>query len=166
MSPPNKLSSLADATNIAEATYWQSLFSSIITDADNEHGYLSNIPLCFGKFLTLTPLCAHLSTKDKFPCLAQQVLFFNWVVYLFGGRHFASTIGSRNLLFQITLACNQVGPGRALFHKFTSCLHVLGKRKEMLNYIRASGDLSQIHLYLSHSLRFKDSKTTSTFWQL
>ncbi len=45
MSPPNELSSLADATNVADATYSQSLFSSIITDADNKHGHLLNI-LC------------------------------------------------------------------------------------------------------------------------
>jgi hypothetical protein len=30
----------------------------------------------------------------------------------------------------------------------------------------ALGDTSQIHGYLIHSLRFKDSKTTTTFWQL
>jgi hypothetical protein len=36
----------------------------------------------------------------------------------------------------------------------------------MLDHIHASGDTSQIHGYLIHSLRFKDSDTTSTFWQL
>ncbi len=36
----------------------------------------------------------------------------------------------------------------------------------MLDHIRASGDISQIHGYLIHSLCFKDSDTTSTFWQL
>jgi hypothetical protein len=36
----------------------------------------------------------------------------------------------------------------------------------MLDHIRASGDTSQIHSYLIHSLCFKDSDTTSTFWQL
>jgi hypothetical protein len=36
----------------------------------------------------------------------------------------------------------------------------------MLDYIRGSGDTSQIHGDLIHSLCFKDSKTTSTFWQL
>jgi hypothetical protein len=36
----------------------------------------------------------------------------------------------------------------------------------MLHHIRASGDTSQVHGYLIHSLRFWDSETTSTFWQL
>jgi hypothetical protein len=36
----------------------------------------------------------------------------------------------------------------------------------MLDCIQGSGDTSQIHGYLIHFLRFKDSKTTSTFLQL
>ena len=36
----------------------------------------------------------------------------------------------------------------------------------MLDYIRGSGDNSHLHGYLIHSLWFKDSDTTSTFWQL
>jgi hypothetical protein len=36
----------------------------------------------------------------------------------------------------------------------------------MLHHICASGDISQAHGYLIHSLHFWDSKTTSTFWQL
>jgi hypothetical protein len=36
----------------------------------------------------------------------------------------------------------------------------------MLHHIRASGDTSQLHRYLIHSLHFLDSKTTSIFWQL
>jgi hypothetical protein len=38
--------------------------------------------------------------------------------------------------------------------------------KDMLNHIRSSGDCSQINGYLIHSLRFRDSDTTSHFWQL
>ena len=36
----------------------------------------------------------------------------------------------------------------------------------MLDYIHGSGDNSHLHGYLIHSLWFKDSDTTSTFWQL
>ncbi len=95
-----------------------------------------------------------------------QVLFFNWDVYSFGGRHFISTIWLCNLPIHITLACNQVESGRALFHEFTSCPKVFGNGKELLNYIRASGDSSQVHGYLIHLLWFKVNEARSTFWQL
>ncbi len=36
----------------------------------------------------------------------------------------------------------------------------------MLHHIHASGDTSQVHGYLIHSLQFKDSKAKSRFWQL
>jgi hypothetical protein len=46
------------------------------------------------------------------------------------------------------------------------CPYLFSCVNEMLHHIRASGDTSQVHGYLIHSLRFKDSKITSTFWQL
>ncbi len=64
------------------------------------------------------------------------------------------------------LACNQVELGCTLFHEFTSCSHIFGNGKEMLNHICALGGSLHIHGYLIHLLRFRDSKTTSTFWQL
>ena len=41
-----------------------------------------------------------------------------------------------------------------------------GSGNDLLHHIRASGDTLQIHGYLIHSLRFRDSDTTSSFWQL
>ncbi len=64
------------------------------------------------------------------------------------------------------LAWDQYESGRALFHEFTACPNVFSNGKDLLHHILASGDSSQIHGYLIHSLRFRDSDTTSTFWQL
>jgi hypothetical protein len=115
---------MPDTPKVAEATYCHTLISSIASTFGAGMDYLSNVPVRFGEFKTVTPLSAHLSTNDEFLCLAQQVLFFNWAVYSFGGGLFASTIRSGNLPFRITLACNQIELGCALFHEFTSCSHV------------------------------------------
>jgi hypothetical protein len=151
---------------VAKATYCPTLISTIALTFSTGMDHLSNVPVHFGKFKMVTPLSAHLSTNDEFPCLAQQILFFNWAVYSFGGGHFVSTIQSQNLPFRIALACDQVESGRALFHEFTSCPHVFGNRKELLNHILALGDSPLIHGYSIHLLQFKDSKTTATFWKL
>jgi hypothetical protein len=78
----------------------------------------------------------------------------------------AATISSRNLPFRITLACDQYECGRALFREFTTCSDILSSGNDLLHHIRASGDTSQIHGYLIHSLCFRDSDTTSSFWRL
>ncbi len=157
---------MPDTPEVVEATYCHTLISSVALTFGAGMDYLLNIPVHFGKFETVTLLSAHLSTNDEFPCLAQQVLFYNWAVYSLGGGHFATTIRLQNLPFWIMLACKQVESGRALFHKFTSCSQVFGNKKEMLNHICALGDSSHIHGYLIHLLQFRDSKATSTFWQL
>jgi hypothetical protein len=163
ISPPTDT---PDTPEVAEATYCHTLISSVALTFSTGMDYLSNLLVRFGEFETVTPLSAHLSMNNKFPCLAQQVLFFNWTMYSFGGGHFASTIHLQNLPFLITLACNQVELGCTFFYEFTSCSHIFRNRKEMLNHIRASGDSSHIHGYSIHLLQFRDSKTTSTFWQL
>jgi hypothetical protein len=43
---------------------------------------------------------------------------------------------------------------------------VLASSADLLHHICASDETAQIHGYLIHSLRFKDSKTTSKFWQI
>ena len=53
-----------------------------------------------------------------------------------------------------------------MFWEFTSCTKIFNNGNKMLDYIRGFGDNSHFHGYLIHSLRFKDSDTTSTFWQL
>jgi hypothetical protein len=114
----------------------------------------------------VTPSNARLLHNDKFPCYAQQVLQFSWAVYSFQGGHFASTIQSWNLPFQISLVCDPYKSGRSLFQEFTSCHQIFNSSTDMLNHIRASGDTSVIHGYLIQSPGFWTSDTTTKFWQL
>jgi hypothetical protein len=150
----------------ADATYCQGLLSTIIQGNIGGRSHLSNVSIRFGDFDSVTPADAHASNNHEIPCLAGQILRFRWAVYSFGGGHFSSTIISRNLPFCVSLACDQYKSGHALFREFTSCNTIFASGTEMLNYIRGSGDVSQIHGYLIHSLCFKDSETTSTFSQL
>ena len=149
-----------------DAHHCQSLFSQVLTHDSNGLSHLSINPVTFGEFGTVTPLDSHASTNHKFPCFAQQVLRFSWAVYSFGGGHFASTILTRSLPFCVKLACNQYDFGRALFQEFAQCTQIFKHGKDLLNHIRSSGDCSQIHGYLIHSLWFWDSDTTLHFWQL
>jgi hypothetical protein len=123
----------------ADATYCQCLLSSIIQGNSGGMSHLSNVPVRFGDFDTVTPAGAHASTNHKIPCLAQQILQFSWTVYSFGGGHFASTIISRNLPFCVSLVCNQYKSGCALFQEFTPCNAIFASGTEMLDYIHRSG---------------------------
>ncbi len=76
------------------------------------------------------------------------------------------TTSSLNLPFCVKITCDQYESGHALFREFTSCNKIFISGNEMLDYICASGDTSQIHGYLIHSSRFTNSNATSTFWQL
>ena len=146
--------------------HYQSLLTQVMTHASNCLCHLSVNPVTFGEFDAVTPSDGHASTNHEFPCYTQQVLHFSWAVYSFGGGHFASTISSRSLPFCVKLACDQYDFGRALFREFTQCTQIFEHGKDILNHIRSSGDCSQLHGYLIHSLRFRDSDTTSHFWQL
>jgi hypothetical protein len=137
-----------------------------MTQNCNGLSHLSVTPVKFGDFDTITPSDGHASTNHKFLCYVQQVLRYSWAVYSFGGGHFASTILSRSLPFCIKLACDQYDFGRALFREFTPRKQIFKNGKDLLNHIGSSGDCSQIHGYLIHSLHFWDSDTTSHFWQL
>ncbi len=55
---------------------------------------------------------------------------------------------------------------QALFREFSTSATVLGSSGELLHHIRSLGATAQIHGYLIHSLPFRDSKTTSKFWQI
>ena len=123
-------------------------------------------PSICGNSDSITPISSHATLNHKIPTNAHQLLHFNWAVYSFGGGHFVSTVSSRNLPFQITLACDQYECGCALFPEFTTCPDILSSGNNLLHHIRASGDTSQIHGYLIHSLRFRDNDTTSSFWKL
>ncbi len=152
------------AARDADNSHCQSIFSAI----NNCNGlcHLANVPVMFGDFDTVTPDSTHASLNHKIPAYAQRVLRFSWADYSFGGDHFLSTISSRNLPFNVTLACDTYEFGRALFKEFSRCPNVFSSGNDLLHHIRLSGDSSQVHGYLIHSLRFKDSETTSTFWQL
>jgi hypothetical protein len=150
----------------ADVNHCQLLFTQVLTHESNGLCHLSVNPITFGEFDTVSPSEGHASTNHEFLCYAQQVLRFSWAVYSFSGGHFASTILSRSLPFCVKLACNQYDFGRALFQEFTQCSQIFEHGKDMLNHIRSSGDCSQINGYLIHSLRFRDSDTTSHFWQL
>ena len=150
----------------ADSAYCQSLAATVVSYDADASCHLANVPVRFGVFQSVTAFDSHSSTNNEFPRMAHRVLFFNWAIYSFGGGHFASSIQSRGLPFRVVLACDQYESGRALFHEFTACPNVFSNGKDLLHHIRASGDSSQIHGYLIHSLRFRDSNTTSTFWQL
>ncbi len=66
-------------------------------------------------FEKTTPQTARALHNDEFPCYAQQILQLSWVVYSFHGGHFASTVQSQNLPFQVRVACDPSESGRSLF---------------------------------------------------
>jgi hypothetical protein len=128
--------------------------------------HLANIPVVFGVFDDVTPASTHAALNNDIPAIAQRVLQFSWAIYSFGGGHFLSTISLRGIPFRVALACDIYEFGRALFKEFLHCPHVFGSGNDLLHHIRSSGDSSQIHGYLIHSPRFKDSNTTLTFRQV
>ena len=156
----------SDATVSCNATYCNVLLMNIMADANHGLCHLSVTPVQFGDFDSVTPLNCHTSTNHEFPYYVQQVLRYSWAVYSFGGGHFASNISSRCLPFCIKLACNQYDVGCALFREFTTCTQIFKNGRDLLHHIRSSGDCSQIHGYLIHSLRFRDSDMTLQFWQM
>jgi hypothetical protein len=144
----------------------QSRLSQVLVHNSNGLSHLSVNPVTFGEFGTVTPLDSHASTNHEFPCYAQQVLHFSWAVYSFGGGHFAPPISTRSLPLCVKLACDQYNFGHALFREFTQCTQIFEHGKDLLHNIHSSGNCSQIHGYLIHSLWFWDSDTTLLFWQL
>jgi hypothetical protein len=151
-------------TNEAHNLHYQSIISAIVHHDCHGLLHLFNVPIKFGNFDCVMPITSHASINHKIPTYANRVLNFSWAVYSFGDSHFMSTILSRNLLFHVKLAWDQYEYGCALFCKFTHCPDIFGSSSELLHHICTLGDSSQIHGYLIHSLRFKDSDMTSTFW--
>jgi hypothetical protein len=82
-----------------DATSCQNLLSTILATRIGNGCHLSNIPIRFGEFNSVTPVNAHASHNNNVPCLASQILHFSWAVYSFGGGHFMSTIDSQNIPF-------------------------------------------------------------------
>ncbi len=85
---------------------------------------------------------------------------------MFSNGHFCSSILSCNLPFRIAIACNPYESGRALFQEFATGARVFGSGNDLLNHIRASGEMSPIHGYLINLYRFQTSKVTSSFLKL
>jgi hypothetical protein len=104
--------------------------------------------------------------NSEFPALAFHVARFNWAVYSFNSGHFASTISTRNLPFDILLACNPYAYGRALFVEFTKCRCILPSAAALLDHIHGSGDQSLLNGYLIHSHCYQASEPTNAFWSL
>jgi hypothetical protein len=113
-----------EATDTAAThhSHYQSVMSAIIDHNCCGLSHLSNIPVRFGNFDKVTPITLHVSMNHKIPAYVHQVLWFNWAVYSFGGGHFASTISSCNLPFNVQLACDQYEFGCALFLKLPSSI--------------------------------------------
>jgi hypothetical protein len=154
------------AANEAHHLHCLSILSAMVDSNCNGLSHLANIPVKFGHFDHVTPATSHASSNHELPIIANRILHFNWAVYSFGGGHFLSTISSCNLPFHVTLACDQYEYDRTLFCEFTTSATVLASSADLLHHICASGKTAQIHGYLIYSLRFKDSKTTSKFWQI
>jgi hypothetical protein len=91
---------------------------------------------------------------------------FNWAVYSFSNSHFSSTIATRNLPLQITLACNPYESGQVLFQEFAPNARIFSSGNNLLNHIRPSGQTLFISSYLINSYRFRTSKVTMSFWKL
>jgi hypothetical protein len=150
----------------AHTSHCQSIYSAMFDSNCHGLSHLAHIPVKFGHFDHVTHTHSFASSNHNIPAAANQIWNFNWAVYSFGGGHFLSTISSRNLPFHVTLACDQYDYGRALFREFATNAMVLRSSAELLHHLRSSGETGQIHGYLIHSLRFRDSKTTTKFWQI
>ena len=101
--------------NCPNANHCQAIVSTVMVDNCHSLCHLSNIPVRFGNLDRVTPSTSHSLSNDEFPCYALQVLQFSWVVHSFYGGHLATTIQSRNLPFQVKLACNPFKSGCSLF---------------------------------------------------
>jgi len=88
----------ADTT---DAAHCQAIASALLIDDCCGLCHLSNVPVKFDDFEKTTLQTAGALHNDEFPCYAQQVLKFSWAVYSFHGGHFASTVQSWKLPFQV-----------------------------------------------------------------
>ncbi len=154
-----------------EAAKGHALYCKLIYSAmfdSNCHGlsHLAHIPVQFGHFDHVAPANSFVSSNYELPAAANQIMNFNWAVYSFGGGHFLLTIPSRNLPFHVMLACDQYDYGRALFSEFASNATVLWSSADLLHHLCSSRENGQIHGYLIHSFRFRDSETAIKFWQV
>jgi hypothetical protein len=140
--------------------------TTVITQERNSLPCLANYPIQFGSFPSLEDTSIRPMYNLEFPALALCVARFNWAVYLFNLGHFASTISTRNLPFDIFLACNPYAYGRVLFDEFTECRCILPSAAALLDHIRGSGDHSLLDGYLIHLHHYQTSEPITAFWSL
>jgi hypothetical protein len=147
------------------------LISDIYLSDSNGHGsVLSNIPIQFGTFendidLASIHKCTPLYNHDLV-LAARTITHFQWAVYSFNCGHFSASCDTHSIPFRIVLAADAFSEGRALFKEFAKCPIILNGAKELYDYVRRSGDRSQLDGYLIHSHRFPTTSSTRTFWQL
>ncbi len=85
--------------------------------------HVSNCPVQFGNFdQPISPDPSHcVRYNNKFPAYAFSASWFTWAIYSFNSGHFASSISTCNLPFNVTLVCAPFAYGGALMEEFTSC---------------------------------------------
>jgi hypothetical protein len=145
----------------------QSLAISVL-NCSHIGSVVSICPVQFGNFenpILVVPDESH-NYNDEFPAFALSVTRDHWAIYSFNSGHFASSIATRNLLFNVVLACDPFAFERALFAEFTKCPCILSSANALFDHIRGSGDQSPIDGYMIHLHRFQSSEPTTTFWLL
>ncbi len=140
--------------NNVESLHIQSLLTDILTSRGNMDAYLTNVPVRFRHMHLTNDMPKTMTRKfltSKIVSHAFQALYFNWAVYSFSNGHVSSTIQSRNLPFHVSLACDTIETGQALFQEFTPDAKVFSTGNNLLTHIRASGNTSVVHGYLINS---------------
>ncbi len=101
----------------------KSLAYSVLCSHSVGSTHVSNHPVQFGIFDTPLPINSGHCVwyNNKFPAYVLSVSQFNWVFYSFNSGHFSSLISTRNLPFNVTLACDPFACRQALMEEFTSC---------------------------------------------
>ena len=139
MAPPSGRSVDAHAT---------SLFSAIAIDDSHMHCLLIFLPVSFSTFATSPSRPDSRSSplyNSNLTAVAAQINRFEWAVYGLNNGHFMSSISTRNLPFEISLAADPFIRRKLLFKEFAKCNRILPGVKELYDHIRSSGILSVLH---------------------
>jgi hypothetical protein len=111
-SSSNTPTAIAHKTPTSDFLHIQSLLTEIVTHEGLGHTHLSNIPIKFGSFDTVSSSQpSHQLYNSEIASYAFETLQFSWAVYSFSNGHFPTTIIKSNLLFKIRLACDVTESG-------------------------------------------------------
>jgi hypothetical protein len=128
----------ASATPTADAFHIQSLMTNIFVHDGRGHTHLSNIPIKFGSFDTVSsPKQSHHLYNSKLAPYAFETQQLSWAVYSLSNGHFPSTINKANLPFKIRLACDVTDSGQSLFGEFAPKAKVYCSSNDLLQHISA-----------------------------